>query len=406
MTGTTIAQAIPIAISPILTRIYTPEDFGVLALFISISGIFGSIATARYELAIMLPEKDEEAINITALGISISFLLSLFLLLAVIVFHPYLVLLIGNPKISTWLYFIPIIVFVIGVYNALYYFNTRKKYFKNMAGANITKSIVLTALQLSVRFVKGGALGLITGHIASYVTAVFYFYKRIKRDFNVREIISVDVMQKMASRYIKFPKFSLWATLANTLSSNLLEIFISTVYSIATLGFYSLSNRVLGLPSALLGDAMGKVFFQKATEEKQQTGKAITTFKSTLKYLIIIGLPAYTILFFIVEDAFAFIFGEQWRIAGVYSKYLVFFFFVRFVMGPLSIINSIFEKQQISLMWQSGLLILVLILFLVASVFDFSIFQFLTAFTIVSSIYYFIMIPVLYYIAKGAKWKK
>ena len=68
MTGTTIAQAIPIAISPILTRIYTPEDFGILALFVAISTIFGSIANGRYELAIMLPKKDEDAINIFALG--------------------------------------------------------------------------------------------------------------------------------------------------------------------------------------------------------------------------------------------------------------------------------------------------------------------------------------------------
>ena len=66
MTGTTIAQAIPIAISPILTRLYTPKDFGVLALFVAITSIFGSIANGRYELAIMLPKKDEDAINIFA----------------------------------------------------------------------------------------------------------------------------------------------------------------------------------------------------------------------------------------------------------------------------------------------------------------------------------------------------
>ena len=71
MTGTTIAQAIPIVISPILTRIYTPEDFGLFALFIAITSVFGSIATGRYELAIMLPNKDENAINILALGLII-----------------------------------------------------------------------------------------------------------------------------------------------------------------------------------------------------------------------------------------------------------------------------------------------------------------------------------------------
>ena len=68
MTGTSLAQAIPIIISPILTRIYTPEDFGLLALFLSITNIIGSVANGRYELAIMLPKEDEDAINIAALG--------------------------------------------------------------------------------------------------------------------------------------------------------------------------------------------------------------------------------------------------------------------------------------------------------------------------------------------------
>ena len=86
MTGTTIAQAIPIAISPILTRIYTPEDFGVLALFVAITTIFGTIANGRYELAIMLPKKDEDAINIFALGFIITCFISLILLILVLIF--------------------------------------------------------------------------------------------------------------------------------------------------------------------------------------------------------------------------------------------------------------------------------------------------------------------------------
>jgi O-antigen/teichoic acid export membrane protein len=95
MTGTTIAQAIPIAISPILTRIYTPEDFGMFALFIAIATIFGSIANGRYELAIMLPQKDEDAINIVVLRIII-FFLSVILSLFIVLFHHFLIEYIKN----------------------------------------------------------------------------------------------------------------------------------------------------------------------------------------------------------------------------------------------------------------------------------------------------------------------
>ena len=150
MTGTTIAQAIPISISPILTRIYTPEDFGIFALFVAISSIFGSIANGRYELAIMLPKKDEDAINIFALGFIITCTISLLLLILVVLFHDYFLILLKNEEIGLWLYFVPIAVFFTGIYNILNYFNNRKKYYKDIANATIIKSIITAVIQLSV----------------------------------------------------------------------------------------------------------------------------------------------------------------------------------------------------------------------------------------------------------------
>ena len=127
MTGTTIAQAIPITMSPILTRIYSPDDFGVYALFVAVSAIFGSIANARYELAIMLPEKDEDAINIFALGFIINIFMSFMLLFFVCIFKDHCTSFLDNKKIDAWLYFIPLAVFFIGFWNLLNYFNNRKK---------------------------------------------------------------------------------------------------------------------------------------------------------------------------------------------------------------------------------------------------------------------------------------
>ena len=129
MTGTTIAQAIPIAISPILTRIYTPEDFGVFALFIAITAILGTVANARYELAIMLPKKDEDAINIFALGFIITCFISLILLILVVIFNDYFTKLFGNDEISFWLYFVPITVFFSGLFNILNYEKVNTYYF-------------------------------------------------------------------------------------------------------------------------------------------------------------------------------------------------------------------------------------------------------------------------------------
>ena len=132
LTGTTIAQAIPIAISPILTRIYTPEDFGIFAIFLAITLIIGSIANGRYELAIMIPKKDEDAINIFALGFIITTSISLLLLVLVLIFQRYFIFLLKNEEIGVWLYFVPISVFFFGIFNILNYFNNRKKNYKDI----------------------------------------------------------------------------------------------------------------------------------------------------------------------------------------------------------------------------------------------------------------------------------
>lgn len=356
MTGTTIAQAIPIAISPILTRIYTPEDFGVFALFVAITAIFGSIANGRYELAIMLPKKDEDAINIFALGFIITCVISLFLLIITILFNDYFTTLLGNEEIRFWLYFVPLAVFLTGLWNILNYFNNRKKQYKDLAKATIIKSIVGAITQLSIGFVKQGATGLVSGTLLSQLFANTKLFLNITKDKVLLTKIKKVKIIALAKRYKDFPKYSMWAILANTLSQNLTNILISSFYSIATLGFYSFTQRILGMPSSLIGGSIGQVFFQQATKEKQETGKAIKTFNSTVKKLIIIGLPSFTVLFFIVEDLFAFVFGEEWRIAGTYATIVIPLFFIRFVVATVSAIDTIMERQNIFLLFNIVLL--------------------------------------------------
>ena len=399
MTGTTIAQAIPIAISPILTRIYTPEDFGVFTLFIAITSIFGSIASGRYELAIMLPKKDEDAINIFALGFIIVSSISLILLILVLLFHDYFVAILNNDEIGIWLYFVPIAVFFMGFFNILNYFNIRKKNYKDIAKAAIVKSIALATIQLAIGFIKQGADGLISGQIISQIFANMRLLKNIAKDKLLISKIRKPKMIALAKRYKDFPKFSMWAILANTLSMHLTNILIASFYSVTTLGFYSLVQRLLGMPSALIGASISQVFFQQATKEKQETGKAIKTFNSTVKKLIVIGLPSFGILFFIVEDLFAFVFGEEWRIAGKYAQIVIPLFFIRFVVASVSAIDTIMERQNIFLIFNIVLLSVSLLVIYLAKELVFE--TFLIYLTLSISIVYLSYSMVLWLMAKN-----
>ncbi len=401
MTGTTIAQAIPIAISPILTRIYTPEDFGLFALFVAIASIFGSIANGRYELAIMLPKKDEDAINIFALGFIITSIISFVLLILVILFNEYFTNLFNNKEISVWLYFVPIAVFFTGLFNILNYFNNRRKNYKDIANATIIKSVILAIVQLSVGFIKSGVTGLISGQILSQMFANMRLLKNIIGDKVLLSKITKVKIIALAKRYKDFPKFSMWATLANTLSLHLTNILISTLYSVTTLGFYSLVQRVLGVPSSLIGNSIGQVFFQEATKEKQETGKAIKTFNSTVKNLIVIGLPSFGILFFIVEDLFAFVFSEEWRIAGVYAKIILPLFFIRFISSTVSSINIVFEKQKIGLYINILLITSVLIIFFISNFLKFDFIDFLSFLSMILTLEYTIFLYYYLNLSKG-----
>jgi O-antigen/teichoic acid export membrane protein len=346
MTGATIAQAIPVAISPILTRIYTPEDFGVLALFIAITSIFGSIANGRYELAIMLPKKDEDAINIFALGFVITTIVSFILLLTVVIFHDHFVTILNNKEIGFWLYFIPIAVFLTGIFNLLNYFNNRKKYYSDLRNAIIVKSIVMTIIQLSIGLVKNGAIGLISGHLVSKIAANAKLIKNISKDkFLISKISKIKIIA-LAKRYRKFPKFSMPSGVLNNSSMQLPIVMLGSFFNAATVGFYSLSNKLISMPMVLIGNSIGHVFFQQASIIKNDKEKLANLTEKTYFRLLYVGIVPFSVLFAFSDSIFSFIFGSEWVVAGEYAQALSLWILFVFISSPLSSLTSLLGKQK------------------------------------------------------------
>ncbi|MDN3639989.1 oligosaccharide flippase family protein [Simiduia curdlanivorans] len=400
MTGSTIAQAIPIAITPILTRMYSPADFGILALFISITAILGSVVNGRYELAIMLPEEDDEAINIAALGLLIGIAFSIFLFLPITIYNSEITRFLGNADISFWLYFVPFVVLMMGLFNVLNYLNTRKKLYKDIAKANVYKATAMSAVQLSFGVIKSGATGLISGQIVSQLAANFRLAKNAKSNYNLEKVNFIEI-KRLAKRYIDFPKFSMWAVFSNSLAYNLTNIFISIIYNVGTLGFYSLAQRILGLPASLIGASIGQVYFQEAVNEKQRTGVAIKTFDKTSKKLFLLSILFFTPLYFVLPLIFEIVFGIEWRIAGEYAQIILPFVALQFIVAAVSNTNNIFEKQKIALLWQLGLLLISASIILYANYFSVFFTDFIFFYTIIMSAYYMFLFYILRIVARG-----
>jgi len=399
MTGTTIAQAIPIAISPILTRIYTPEDFGVLALFMGLVMILSSIISGRYELAILLPEKEEDAINIFVLAFLIISTISFILFLIIFIFNDFFTELLNNQEIKYWLYFIPIVTFFIGLFNLLTYYNTRLKNYKDIANASIIKALVLVSIQLFVGFFKDGVAGLINGQIFSQMFANLKLFKNIfLNQKNFFSSIDIQNIKKVAIRYKDFPKFSIWSVLLNTSVQNLVNILIPILFSYATMGFYALGQRVLGLPSTILGKSVGQVFFQQSVQEKKKTGSTRKIFLSTFKKLFFISFIVFTIIFFTITDIVNFVFGQDWIESAKIIQILIPLFFIRFISSSLSTTMIVYEKQKMELLINLILFTTTIMILLLNQK---NFFNFLELYSFFMSINYLILLGYFYSLSKG-----
>lgn len=402
MTGTTIAQAIPIAISPILTRIYTPEDFGVFALYMSIASILSVVATGQYESAIMLPKKNEDAINIVLLSIIISFFVSFITLVIVFIFNVQITNLLGNAKISNWLYFIPITVLLTGMYQSFNYWSNRAKEYKRLSINSVIQSSTISGANLSMGFGGFGSSGLILGNFLGQVISTFFLGKifLLKERIKLRTIKKLK-MFALAKKYIDFLKFSTFSSLLNSLSFNLFSILLAKIFSVNILGFYSLIYRILTLPSTLIGNSISQVYFQESIRQKNIYGNNKNIFLATLKKLFIISSLIYIPMYFYIEELVTFVFGEKWKISGEIARILLPLMFIRFISSILSSTLTTYEKQKNGLLINFSLMTAVLFVFSITFYKHLSLHVFFNLYVVILSVLYTLYLFYYYYLSKG-----
>jgi len=367
MTGTTIAQAIPIAISPILTRIYTPEDFGIFALYMSMASIIAVMATGRYELAIILPKKDEDAVNIVVLSIVIAFFVSFISFLIVFIFNSQITNLLGNPEISNWLYFIPVTVLLTGIYQNLNYWSNRKKQYKRLATSRVIQSGTTATTNLGMGFAGLGSSGLILGGVLGQGVAIFILSKIFFLENNKLQKINRLKIFILLKRYIKFPKFILPTSLLDLISLKI-PIFTISILSnnISLLGQYALVERILSLPMGILGSSIGQNFYQEFSDKinKNKYIEAKQLLFKIWKNLFLIGIIPAIIITIYGESIFTSIFGDKWLEAGNIASILIWFYMFQFVSSPTSSAFLVLKLERLSLVFGITVLVYRLIIFI------------------------------------------
>ncbi len=346
-TGTAIAQAIPILISPILTRLYGPEDFAVLALYVSITSLIAVIVAGRYELALVLPKEDKDAINILGISILITLLLSGISFILVFFGAEIIVGLLKNGDIRNWLYLIPLSILLTGLYQSFNYWLIRKKSFKKNSFAKISDSSANSISKITLGFTNLGPGGLIIGNLIGQMVGIIIYFSSVIKDIRKRwNDISKNRMIQQAKEHQDFPKINSLHAFSDILQTSITVFLISMFFGPIILGWYALTFRIMKLPLGFIGVSTGQVFFQKASRIYAEGGDISILAKKTMWGLAKLALPVFMILLVFGPKLFTIVFGEEWREAGVYAQILSPWLFFNFIISPVSQIPIIVKKQK------------------------------------------------------------
>ena len=348
MTGTGMAQAITILCSPILTRIFTPEEFGVFYLFSALADILVIFATGRYELAILIPEDKKEAANTFWGAGFLATIFSILLFIFIYFFNVNIGFWLREPKISVWLYLLPPFILIRGWMVSFHYWHNRHKRFKIITGSKIAESSTNVGSRIGLgilNFGTGGlVIGTLLGRLATLLTYWFYFIKNDQKDFPKPKKTAI---QKQLQHFKNFPKNMVPAGFFNASSTQLPNILINIFYTATVVGHYGFMNRIVRTPLSVIGRSFEEVFKQKASEELQQIGHCKNIFYTTLKRLFGIAVIPFLVFYFAAPTLFEFVFGQKWLVAGEYAQIFTIPLFLNFIASSLSSIFYLKEKTQI-----------------------------------------------------------
>lgn len=405
VTGTSAAQIIGILASPVLTRLYPPEAFGVLAMFTSLIGIFGVATCMRYELSIVLPESDREAANLLALSLVFTILFTALTFPIVVFGGPFLVQWMQAPGLGPYLWLIPASVLIYGVYSALNYWNTRTKHFTQLSVANVTTTVTTQAISLGAGFAEHGTSGsLITANVVGQSVGTALLGTQVWRQSGrfLRQSISLKGMVTGLKRYRKFPLFELPGAVVNVVALLSPPLLLAVFFPGTVVGFFALAIRMLQLPMTFIGSALSQVYFGNASAARQDDAKLSRITEDVFVALATMVMLPACVLAVLGDEAFALVFGAEWTEAGIYAQIMAPWLFFWAVSSPLASMFVVKERQGSASMIHVAVFIARLVPLIIGGVYG-SMYVAIALFSVAGSLVY-LLIGIWSLRLAGAPW--
>lgn len=322
-------QVFLVAITPILTRLYSKNDFGLLAVFLSMVAIINSFSSFCYELAIPHAKNDREASDLFRLSI-------LILAVTTVVSMPLVGIIPSNQmslilnKHAFFPFVLAIAIFASGIYSLFVQYATRQRKFKQISNSKIIQSLLLGLLQLV--FFKLGPMALIIGFVCSQLAAIVGLLNVAPKNFFDRKIDVLDTMK----RYRHYPLMVSPQIVLNTIFNSILPLVIAPVYGTASAGVYLIANRLIYSPINVVVQSIASVYSGHAKDYDNIERLPAYTQKihALLSIIVCILLPYVSALCLIYIPG---LLGEGWGITAKISAVLCISSFAEILASPYSV---------------------------------------------------------------------
>lgn len=336
-TGTVFAQGLAVLALPLLTRLYSPHDFNLLAVYSAVIGIVTVVSCLRYNIAIPLPEHDDDAMALLVVALAAGLSVSLLVALPVLIAPDATAALLGQPELLPYLWLIPIGVLFASAYNALQYWASRKKRFTLVTRTRVSRAVGGIGAQAGIGAAHASPFGLLFGHMLYSGLGVFGLLRDLVRQDRaaLRNVTGRRAVEQ-SLLYSRFPVWSVPEALFNTAGSQVPLILIASVTAGPEAGYLMLAMRVMGLPMGLVGASVAQVFVAEAPE-RLRAGTLAEFTRSTMWALLRSGSPLLIAIGILSPFLFPWVFGQEWARAGWLVAWLTPAFILQFVASPVSI---------------------------------------------------------------------
>lgn len=369
--GTISAQFVNILLSPIITRLFGPEAYGLMGAFQAIASILVPVSALSIPIAIVLPKKDVEAKGLVKLSLLTTLTFTVIFLIVLTVFYEQLVNIFQLESVSAYLYFIPITILFSGVYQVLEQWLIRKQRFDISAQANFGETLLRNGSKVLIGFFYPAAgvlifFATIRSFLKSILIIIFSKTKVLKESF--KGTISI---KDLFHKYRSFPLYRAPEVFINAISGNMPILLLTSFFGPVTAGFYSIGRTVLGIPSKLIGKSVGDVFYPRianGANNKENITRMI--FKATAM-LALLGIVPYGLIILFGPQLFGFVFGSSWMRAGEYARWMAIWSYVAFTNRPSVMALPVLSAQRFQLFYT----VIMLVVRLLALYIGFTVFQ-------------------------------